>query len=131
MRTAKTVAETHDGKEVLVFGRKVPVMEQQQAFRDLQGQESHPEFAIVTYQERDGVERILRFRTADEQKAHEEARASERKAHKEFIEGSKKRAEEATAKASEEAKKKTEAEVEAHSKNIEKIKSEQSAKKTK
>ena len=47
------------------------------AFRGLQGRQSHPEFSEVHYQEDDGPNRKIRFRSPDAQKAHDDMRAAE------------------------------------------------------
>lgn len=75
MRTARTVALTHEGGEVLVSGRKVPILEQLQAFRALRCSPSHPEFSEVSYQESDGPEHLIRLRTPDAQAEHDATQA--------------------------------------------------------
>lgn len=62
MRTAKTLALTHDGKEILLSGKTVPIVEQLTAFRQLRCAQAHAEYAEVSYQESDGGEHLVRFR---------------------------------------------------------------------
>lgn len=66
MRTATTLAITHDGKPVLVAHPDlIGVVEQAQAFRQLLGKPTHPEYAKLSYQESDGQPRIIKFNKPD------------------------------------------------------------------
>lgn len=98
MRTATTIAETHKGKEILLSGRNVPIQEQLQAFRQLLGRKSHPEFAAVQIQESDGHSRILKFMTPAAEEKHLDARAKESEALKAQAEKDRKASEEVIAK---------------------------------
>ena len=62
MRTATIIAETHDGKEILLFGRKTPIHEQLGEFRKLLGLSEHPEYAAVHYQDSDSGSRTVKFK---------------------------------------------------------------------
>jgi hypothetical protein len=61
MRTADTLAKTHDGKWVVVHSPEVPIHEQREQLRKLLGQPTHPDFAVLQYRESDGDSRTLRF----------------------------------------------------------------------
>lgn len=67
MKTAITTAETHDGKEVLLFGRSVSLPEQRQEFNRLRvlHPRVHADFSAVTYQEEDGRPERLTFVKAE------------------------------------------------------------------
>ena len=82
MRTAVTLARTHDGEWELVAGPDVPVLEQVGDFRKALVLKSHPELAEIRYQESDGITRVHRLRSPKDHKAHEALRASERAAQK-------------------------------------------------
>jgi len=56
MRTARTIAETHDGKEVIVSGRTVPIHEQRKSYFDFKVKGSHPTYAVIYFQESDQPE---------------------------------------------------------------------------
>lgn len=65
MRTAKTLALTHDGKEILLSGKAVPIVEQLTAFRQLRCTKTHAEYAEVSYQESDSNEHLVRFQKSE------------------------------------------------------------------
>ena len=76
MRTATTIAITHEGKTKLVaspdyWGAKdgTPLHEQYQRFRAHRGQPFHPEYAALVYQESDGRIQVLKFRMPENQVA--------------------------------------------------------------
>lgn len=56
-----TIAERHDGSEVLLHGFKAAVTEQIETYRALVGRSSHPEFASVTRIDTLGTVKALRF----------------------------------------------------------------------
>ncbi len=85
MRTAVTAAVTHKGEIKILSlpdfpGSKggVPVHEQFEAFRKLKYNTSHPEYALVTYQESDGEMLTYRFRSPKAQKEYDDLRAKEK-----------------------------------------------------
>lgn len=88
MRTAITTAVTHEGNGVLISGKEVSLLDQQKAFRLLKGlavtSGAHEKYASVSYQENDGVEELLRFRTPLAQKEHDARRASERQEQEKY-----------------------------------------------
>jgi hypothetical protein len=63
MKTAITTAETWDGKEVLLAGRKVPLPTQRTEFNNLRClyPQVHADFSAVIYQEEDGRPERLTF----------------------------------------------------------------------
>lgn len=75
MRTAVTLGTKHDGSEVLIAGRTVAIHEQKAAFHNRLGQHIDAAFKEVTYQESDGVPRIIHYISPDEAKARVEAEA--------------------------------------------------------
>lgn len=122
MRTATTVATTHDGKDVLVSGPSVPIQKQLADFRALKSLRSHDEFAVVHYQERDGHVLTYRLMSPDKLKAHDEQRAKDSAARVAFVEGKEKAKTDGISAAEEARLKEHKAIVDAHSKNIETIK---------
>lgn len=76
-RTAITTAIRHDGKEVLVHGRQVSILEQLQNWRNTRCELSHPDIAEVHYQESDGQLLIHRMRTLEAQADHVKKRNAE------------------------------------------------------
>lgn len=109
-RTAVTLGKTHDGKWELLGNPDAPITEQLQNFRSVLGQKSHPKFALIQFQESDGVARTLRLRTEEAQAAHEKQRAAELEKARESITQQGARAQQAQKKAVEqrsEARKET------------------------
>lgn len=74
MRTATTIAEKHDGTEVLIAGPKTPIQDQLIQFRDLASRVVHPDYASVRYQDSDGAPRIHRFISPEEHARREAER---------------------------------------------------------
>lgn len=72
-RTAKTLAITHDGKDVLLAGPTVNLLEQRDLVKKIRsengGARFHADYASLSYQESDGHETVYRFSTPA---AHEE-----------------------------------------------------------
>ena len=89
MRTAIISGLTHAGKGVLISGKEVPLLKQMEVFNTFRKgaitNGSHPEFKEVSYQENDGYEQLLTFRTPEAQKQHEAARAAEKERHQKQI----------------------------------------------
>lgn len=128
-RTAITLAKKHGGPWVLLSGPDVPIQKHLQDFRALLGEKSHSEFEQVRIQESDGVARVINLRSAESQKAHDEARAKEVAANKAAVEKEKQQTEAAVKQKSDVKNEATKAEVAAHSANIERIKADQAASK--
>lgn len=63
MRIASTLAVTHKGEDVTLFGLTVPLETQKQELKKLIPLRTHPVYAMVVYQETHSTEpaRILRF----------------------------------------------------------------------
>lgn len=92
-RTAKTLAITHDGKDLLLAGPSTPLLEQRELVKKIRfangGGRVHPEYASVIYQESDGPETTYRFITPETHEARQkqidadnDARAKQDEAHK-------------------------------------------------
>lgn len=77
MRTATTIAKKHSGEWVLVSHPEVPIYEQQQSLRKLKGTRSHPDFATIQYQERDGHSFTITFMTPEKEKEADAARQAQ------------------------------------------------------
>ncbi len=88
-RTARTIAQTRKGKEVVIADRFVPVYEQLEALRKFKVMRSHAEYESVTFQESDGEELLIRFLTPAAEKQLAEARANEHKQHLAAVEADK------------------------------------------
>jgi hypothetical protein len=61
----------------MLSGPDVPITEQLKNFRSVLGQKSDPTFALIQYQESDGLARFVRFRSEKEHAAHEKLRTEE------------------------------------------------------
>jgi len=89
MRTAIISGLTHAGKGVLISGKEVPLLKQLEIFNTFRKgaitNGAHPEFKEVSYQENDGYEQLLTFRTPEDQKKHESRRAEEKARHQKQI----------------------------------------------
>jgi len=89
MRTAIISGLTHAGKGVLISGKEVPLLKQLEVFNTFRKgaitNGAHPEFKEVSYQENDGYEQLLTFRTPEDQKKHEARRAEEKARHQKQI----------------------------------------------
>lgn len=85
MRTAIITAVGHDGKSVMLSGKEIPLLKQRESFMQLRKvaimDGSHEKYREVSYQENDGSEELLTFRTPEAQKKHLEARAKEKADH--------------------------------------------------
>lgn len=90
-RTAIMVGLMHDRKKsVLLFGRETNLLQQRDEFRKLKAPPLvNKDFCEVTYQESDGHEQIIRFRSPDE---HEAFEADRKKRQKEIDDFAKKAA---------------------------------------
>jgi hypothetical protein len=76
-RTAKLLAITHDGEDVLLAGKTVSLLEQKKKFLEIRSKRSHPDYREVSYQESDGREMVARLLTPDEHEAHDQRREAE------------------------------------------------------
>ena len=82
MRTAITVAKTHQGKWEMLGHPDDSIIEQKKNFRALRASNAHEDFAIVMYQESDGHLEINRLLTpaqkekADKQRQHDLAESA-------------------------------------------------------
>src|ERR1017187_10268767 len=89
MRTSIVTAVTHDVKGVLISGKEVHLLKNREAFMELRKicilEGAHDKYASVSYQESDGGEELLNFRTPDAQKKFLAERAKERKAQADRI----------------------------------------------
>ena len=89
MRTSIVTAVTHDGKGVLISGKEVHLLKNREIFMELRKTAildgSHEKYASVSYQENDGGEELLNFRTPSAQKKHNDERAKEKKAQADRI----------------------------------------------
>lgn len=85
MRTATTVAVTHEGEDKLIFGLTEPLELQRQFFRKIRGERVHTEYAILQYQEKDTAAQTLKFRSPEGQKEHDEIREKETKEHADYL----------------------------------------------
>jgi carotenoid cleavage dioxygenase-like enzyme len=63
-------------------GPGVPILEQISNRKEMQCNPSHNDYALYHYQEGDGVAQVIRLRSDEQQKAHDELRAKETQAAK-------------------------------------------------
>lgn len=79
MRTATTLAITHDGKEVLLAGRTVGLLDQKELVKKIRHSEGgarfHKEYASLTYQESDGHVQEFRFLSPAQHEEREKQKA--------------------------------------------------------
>jgi hypothetical protein len=89
MRTSIVTAVTHDGKGVMISGKEVHLLKNREIFMALRKiailEGAHDKYASVSYQENDGGEELLNFRTPDAQKKFLAERAKEKKAQADRI----------------------------------------------
>jgi hypothetical protein len=85
-RTAITTALKHDRKTcVLIAGKSVSLLDQRKNFQQMKAPPlMHSDFCEVSYQESDGPEHVIRFRSPKDQAAHDAERAAEKKRQDEF-----------------------------------------------
>lgn len=98
-RTAILAAVTHDGKDVLISGKKSPLLETIKKFKEFRAKaavhQPHEQYAEVYFQESDGHLQMVRFNTPEKQKAMDAQRAKETAANKKAMEAMQKRDEKA------------------------------------
>lgn len=89
-RTAITVAVTHDGKDVLISGKTIPLLEQIKNFKQFRAKSAvhqpHEQFSEVCFQESDGHLQTVRFNTPNKQKSIDTQRAKDDATHKKNME---------------------------------------------
>lgn len=95
----------------MLSGPDVPITEQLKNFRSVLGQKSDPTFALIHYQESDGLARFIRMRSEKEHAAHEKLRAEE-------LDKAKKAGEEALQRKADSQKQSFEKRLEEHKKTV-------------
>ncbi len=86
MRTAITLAKSHDGKWQLLATPNDSLIEQKRSFRALRSDKAHADFSTVIYQESDGQAEIIRLLTPEAKQKQEEAARADLEASKTFDE---------------------------------------------
>lgn len=119
MRTAITIAQTHDGKWKLIADPSVPVQEQKANFMGGRALKADETFALIQYQESDGPAVIHRLVTPEALEAREKQRAEDEAKAKKLEAEEKAKAEKGAKEDQEKREEEHAAHIDAHNKKVE------------